>query len=354
MGESANQRPCCGPAFGKVWRTSLLSVAVAAQLMLAPIALGQQQAPTGPFSAAPTGTVQQTAIVLARELRDLSPPLSLLDFPPQDDGVAGARLAVNDNNTTGRFLKQEFTLDVVQSGSVSELISEVTKRVDAGCWLHCRRHQRRKRCCALADALEGARCIDHQCRLGRRPAAGKRIAGPMSCTRHRPGPCWPMGWRSILCGSSGAAGSWCAAPVPTTRPLPRRCGAPPSGSGPRSWRSAHSRSKPAAGAPTADTSRSSSRSRPSPRMPPLTTCCWWPTKAASSASIFPTALGTRDRWRERRDWCPPAGTRRSSSGGQRSFRTAFGAWPAAPCVRSTTTCGSPSAQSARPPRAPSR
>jgi ABC transporter substrate binding protein (PQQ-dependent alcohol dehydrogenase system) len=79
-----------------------------------------------------SGGVQKIAIVLARELRDLPAPLSLLDFPPPDDGIAGARLAINDNNTTGRFLKQEFTLDVVQSASVPELIAQVGKRVDAG------------------------------------------------------------------------------------------------------------------------------------------------------------------------------------------------------------------------------
>ena len=61
--------------------------------------------------------------MLARELRDVPPPLSLLDLPPQDDGIAGARLAINDNNTTGRFLKQEFTLEVVESGDVAELVA---------------------------------------------------------------------------------------------------------------------------------------------------------------------------------------------------------------------------------------
>jgi ABC transporter substrate binding protein (PQQ-dependent alcohol dehydrogenase system) len=86
-----------------------------------------QQAP-----AAPAGAVQKIAIVLARELREQPPPLSLLDFPPKDDGVAGARLAVNDNNTTGRFLKQEFALDVVENTSVPELIAEVRQRIDAG------------------------------------------------------------------------------------------------------------------------------------------------------------------------------------------------------------------------------
>ena len=37
--------------------------------------------------------------------------ISLLDIPPADDGVAGARLAIEDNNTTGKFLNQRFTLE---------------------------------------------------------------------------------------------------------------------------------------------------------------------------------------------------------------------------------------------------
>jgi len=37
--------------------------------------------------------------------------ISLLDIPAANDGAAGARLAIDDNNTTGRFLNQRFTLD---------------------------------------------------------------------------------------------------------------------------------------------------------------------------------------------------------------------------------------------------
>jgi ABC transporter substrate binding protein (PQQ-dependent alcohol dehydrogenase system) len=40
--------------------------------------------------------------------------ISLLDLPPADDGVAGARLAIEDNNTTGKFLNQRFTLEDVR------------------------------------------------------------------------------------------------------------------------------------------------------------------------------------------------------------------------------------------------
>jgi ABC transporter substrate binding protein (PQQ-dependent alcohol dehydrogenase system) len=37
--------------------------------------------------------------------------LSLVDQPADDDGIAGARLAIEDNNTTGKFLNQRFTLE---------------------------------------------------------------------------------------------------------------------------------------------------------------------------------------------------------------------------------------------------
>src|SRR3954463_1499497 len=40
--------------------------------------------------------------------------LSLLALPAENDVMAGARLAVEDNNTTGRFLNQRFTLEEVR------------------------------------------------------------------------------------------------------------------------------------------------------------------------------------------------------------------------------------------------
>ncbi|MGH6823388.1 MAG: ABC transporter substrate-binding protein, partial [Methylocella sp.] len=39
--------------------------------------------------------------------------LSLLDIPAADDGIKGAELAVDDNNTTGRFLGQTFAIEDV-------------------------------------------------------------------------------------------------------------------------------------------------------------------------------------------------------------------------------------------------
>jgi ABC transporter substrate binding protein (PQQ-dependent alcohol dehydrogenase system) len=40
----------------------------------------------------------------------VKPTLSLVEQPAENDGVAGARLAIEDNNTTGKFLNQHFTL----------------------------------------------------------------------------------------------------------------------------------------------------------------------------------------------------------------------------------------------------
>ncbi len=40
--------------------------------------------------------------------------ISLLDLPSPDNGVAGARLGIEDNNTTGKFLNQHFELQEVR------------------------------------------------------------------------------------------------------------------------------------------------------------------------------------------------------------------------------------------------
>jgi len=40
--------------------------------------------------------------------------LSLVQIPAENDGVAGARLAIDDNNTTGKFLDQQFALEDVR------------------------------------------------------------------------------------------------------------------------------------------------------------------------------------------------------------------------------------------------
>lgn len=49
--------------------------------------------------------------------------LSVLDVPPRDEGVAGANVAISDNNTTGRFLGQKFSLDVVEVKPDSDVLA---------------------------------------------------------------------------------------------------------------------------------------------------------------------------------------------------------------------------------------
>src|SRR4051794_37664594 len=40
--------------------------------------------------------------------------LSLVEQPAKNNGVAGAQLAIEDNNTTGKFLNQRFTLEEIR------------------------------------------------------------------------------------------------------------------------------------------------------------------------------------------------------------------------------------------------
>ncbi len=40
--------------------------------------------------------------------------LSLIDIPAENNGVAGALLAIDDNNTTGKFLNQHYSLDEIR------------------------------------------------------------------------------------------------------------------------------------------------------------------------------------------------------------------------------------------------
>jgi ABC transporter substrate binding protein (PQQ-dependent alcohol dehydrogenase system) len=60
----------------------------------------------------PRVTRADPAVVRVGYLRwtEPQPTISLLDKPPPDNGLAGARLAMSDNDTTGRFMNQHFEL----------------------------------------------------------------------------------------------------------------------------------------------------------------------------------------------------------------------------------------------------
>lgn len=114
--------------------------------------------PASPAAAPPAAAATRIDILLARELRDVQPPLSLLDIAPADDGIGGAKLAIADNNTTGKFVGQEFVLDIVQNEKPDLLIAEVARKVGAGVGFVVV-DAAPKTIVALADALKGKAAV---------------------------------------------------------------------------------------------------------------------------------------------------------------------------------------------------
>jgi ABC transporter substrate binding protein (PQQ-dependent alcohol dehydrogenase system) len=58
--------------------------------------------------------------------------ISLTQMPPPDDGLAGAEMAAKDNDTTGRFLNQRFSLIDVHLNPNDDPAQAVTKLADQG------------------------------------------------------------------------------------------------------------------------------------------------------------------------------------------------------------------------------
>jgi ABC transporter substrate binding protein (PQQ-dependent alcohol dehydrogenase system) len=58
--------------------------------------------------------------------------ISLLDIPAANDGVAGAEMAIKDNNTTGRFLNQHFALEEIRLKDQDDPAAAVAAMADRG------------------------------------------------------------------------------------------------------------------------------------------------------------------------------------------------------------------------------
>ena len=96
------------------WRSTSLLVLGVFILALSTIAYGGEE-------KIQIGWLSQTA---KRTL-----PLSYLDQPPEDEGIQGARLGIADDETTGRFTGQSFTLTeaiVPESGDVATGLRELS------------------------------------------------------------------------------------------------------------------------------------------------------------------------------------------------------------------------------------
>ncbi|GGB93261.1 branched-chain amino acid ABC transporter substrate-binding protein [Marinobacterium zhoushanense] len=66
------------------------------------------------------------------QIIDRGPVLSNLIPEPEDAGLQGARLAITDSNSTGRFLKHHYRLDEIESDDPSTLITDSRALYDEG------------------------------------------------------------------------------------------------------------------------------------------------------------------------------------------------------------------------------
>jgi ABC transporter substrate binding protein (PQQ-dependent alcohol dehydrogenase system) len=64
--------------------------------------------------------------------KDPKPTLSLIQTPADNDGLAGARLAINDDNTTGKFLDQQFSLEDVRLAGADNAASATIALAERG------------------------------------------------------------------------------------------------------------------------------------------------------------------------------------------------------------------------------
>ncbi len=126
---------------GREFRTPIraalrsLCLGVAALALSAVPVLAQDAAkPAAPAAAPAPAAAAKIETVKIGFLRTYERTLALsaLDIPPQDIGLAGANVAIADNNTTGRFMGQEFTLDVATLAPGDDVPAAAQKMLDDG------------------------------------------------------------------------------------------------------------------------------------------------------------------------------------------------------------------------------
>ena len=85
-------------------------------------------------AAVSTGTAQAASVIKVGYIRWIEPrpTISLIDKPAADDGLAGARLAIADNTTTGRFLGQTYELHEAPLRPSDDLAVPLTDLIDRG------------------------------------------------------------------------------------------------------------------------------------------------------------------------------------------------------------------------------
>ena len=86
----------------------------------------------GAAAGASAQDVQKIPIGYLRVSGEEIVPLSRINVPPADNGEAGAQLGIKDNQTTGRFTKQDFALDVEKAANEEEALAALDKMTAAG------------------------------------------------------------------------------------------------------------------------------------------------------------------------------------------------------------------------------
>lgn len=110
-------------------------LALAAGIALSGNAVADETPATPPAVAAPAAAAKPAVTIRIGYLGQhvtVHMPHSYLDVPPADEGVAGARVAIDDNNTTGRFTGQNFVLDEAIVSEDGDIAGAFRKLVQDG------------------------------------------------------------------------------------------------------------------------------------------------------------------------------------------------------------------------------
>lgn len=117
------------PVLGAGMAIGLFAAVAGAQETPAAPAAPAAQAPSMPL---PAGVTMQTIKVGFLRSYERTLALSVLDIPPADIGLAGAEVAIADNNTTGSFMGQTYVLETVTMKPGDNVMPAAQKMLDDG------------------------------------------------------------------------------------------------------------------------------------------------------------------------------------------------------------------------------
>jgi len=112
-------------------RAQLAALITVATIALAGGATAEDATPAVPPAAQPSPPVTIHVAYLGQHF-PVKLPSSFMETPPQDDGIAGARVGIADNNTTGHFTGQNFVLDEQLIEGEADVAAALRKLVQDG------------------------------------------------------------------------------------------------------------------------------------------------------------------------------------------------------------------------------